>query len=100
MPRTRNRSAAETARALKVDPFKYLCEQFNKMPDDKVSEKIPLALELMPYCYPKLKAVEHSASDDQIVTITIGGVQPNEVIDHEPTQLGFTESEGGAGHIN
>ena len=60
-------SASEMARRLKVDPFRYLCERFNELDDPK--NKIPLALELLPYCYPKLMATSalkcSVAEDDQ-----------------------------------
>ncbi len=80
MPRQRRRSGAEIASALNCDPFKYLCRRFNAAEDGK--EKDNLALELLPFVLPRLKAVEHSADDGSEVTITIGGkALPNEVTD-------------------
>ena len=84
MARQRRLSAAEIAKNLNADPFKYLCQRFNSMEDGK--EKDGIALELLPYCLPKLKAVEHDVAPGGAVTITLGSA---------PTQLGDTQSGGG-----
>lgn len=52
---------------LNADPLKYLVEEFNAAPS------IELALELLPYAYPKLKAVDIQQTADVKVNITIGG---------------------------
>lgn len=59
-------------RRLKADPLKYLAQRFNTA-DDDAPEKIDLALELLPYAYPKLKAVEHKSDFIGKITVTIGG---------------------------
>lgn len=71
MARPKRRSGAELARALNCDPFKYLCERFNGMGAGK--EKDGIALELLPYCLPKLKAIEVSASEGAKFQVIIGG---------------------------
>jgi hypothetical protein len=58
-------------RRLEADPLKYLVERFNTAPASK--EKDGLALELLPYAYPKLKAVDVELSGTQDINITIGG---------------------------
>jgi hypothetical protein len=54
------------------DPFTYLLNRAIKA--KSVATKDRLALELLPYCKPKLKAVELSGSMDVTVTVTIGGL--------------------------
>lgn len=60
-------------RRMKTDPLKHLVERFNKA--RKISEKTELAMVLLPYAYPKLKAVEHKveATIKQTITVEIGG---------------------------
>ena len=72
MARRRRQSASEIARQLNVDPFRYLADEFNKA-SDGTADKKELALELLPYCYPKLKAVDSTVHNTGEVTITIGG---------------------------
>ena len=70
------------ARRLNVDPFKYLYDRFNDVDDHDV--KVPLALELMPYCYPKLKAVDYELVGGGAVTINIGGQSVQALPNDEP----------------
>jgi hypothetical protein len=53
------------------DPFDYLLQRAIKSKSVKVKDRI--ALELMPYVKPKLKAVEHKGDFNVTVTVTIGG---------------------------
>ena len=57
---------------LKADPLKFLIEKFNKMPDEE-PEKVSIALELLPYAYPKLKSIDMTTEQAVNVTVTIGG---------------------------
>ena len=75
MPRARREvRASEVARRLKVDPFKYLVEQFNAA-EDGAPEKQELAMVILPYCYPKLRATTHSVDPASKIAleIVIGG---------------------------
>ncbi len=72
MANRKRQSASEIARALNVDPFRYLAKQFNEAKDG-TSDKLELALELLPYCYPKLKAIDATVNHTGDVTISIGG---------------------------
>jgi len=60
-------------RRLRADPLKHLVERFNAAADDD-PEKTELAFQLLPYAYPKLKAVEHKAHADSRIVVTIGGM--------------------------
>jgi hypothetical protein len=53
------------------DPFDHLLQRAIKATSVKVKDRI--ALELLPYCKPKLKAVEHKGDFNVTVTVTIGG---------------------------
>lgn len=53
------------------DPFDYLLTRAINSTDQ--AERDWLALELMPYCKPKLKAVEVTGDMNMTVTVTIGG---------------------------
>jgi len=87
MARPKRDSAAQVMRRLQYDPLKFLVERANKMKDDD-PKKLDLSLELLPYAYGKLRSIEHTVGEDQSVTITIGGQQPNQVKDvsdaHQP----------------
>ena len=65
--------AFAVARELGVDPLRYLLRRFSMMTDDD-NRKIPLALEIMPYTYPRLKSVDVSSTDGTAkIIISIGG---------------------------
>ena len=72
MSRPRRQSASDVAKRLKVDPFKYLCEDFN-CAEDWTPEKRGLALELLPCCYLKLKGVDFTGSIDGTALLKTGG---------------------------
>lgn len=57
--------------ALEADPLKHLVARFNTSKDEK--EKDALALELLPYAYPKLKAVDVDLTGTVDINVTIGG---------------------------
>lgn len=72
----RKPSAADIMRRLKADPLKHLVARFNAADDDS-AEKTSMALELLPYAYPKLKAVEHKGSVASSIVVNIGGDDPD-----------------------
>lgn len=80
MANRRRQSASQIASALECDPFRYLAGEFNAATDG-TKEKRELALELLPYCYPKLKAIDANLHTSGTVTVTLGGPSqpPNEV---------------------
>ncbi len=85
MANRKRQSASEIARALDVDPFRYLANEFNKATDG-TPDKRELALELLPYCYPKLKAIDATVHNTGEVTVTIGG-QPIKTINGEASEV-------------
>lgn len=64
----RSVSAADRLSGKHCDPLGYLIEQFHQNPT------IELALELLPYQCPKLKAVEHTGEIGTRITVVIGGL--------------------------
>lgn len=91
MARPKHRSAADKARALNCDPFQYLCERFNELPTCKRKDEI--ALEIMPYCYPKLKAIDLKTDGGMTVNVVIGGA------DDLPTGGETAEDKEGGGGV-
>lgn len=73
-PRRRTaRDARRVLDTLNADPLVFLARTFNRMADDD-TRKTAIALELLPYAYPKLKAVDHSGiAPGAVVQIVIGG---------------------------
>lgn len=59
---------------LNTDPLKYICEQFNTLPDGD-AKKLDLAKELLPYAYARLKNVDHSGNLTNLhkIKIVVGG---------------------------
>lgn len=64
----RSVSAADRLAARSCDPLGYLIREFEANPTKE------LALELLPYQCPKLKAVEHTGEIGTRITVTIGGL--------------------------
>lgn len=98
--RERRRSAANVMKAMRFDPLAVLVRRANKAKEGS-EEQVKLALELMPYAYPKLKAVDLQVSGDQPVNIVIGSPElaaqidkaqaqaaadAAQVIEHQPTE--------------
>ncbi|SFL44876.1 hypothetical protein [Shimia aestuarii] len=69
--RPRRESAANVLRRMECDPLRYLARRFNSALDG--DKKDQLALKLIEYTHPKLKAVEHQAGEGATITVTIGG---------------------------
>lgn len=69
MSRPRRSSAPDVMRRMKCDPLKFLVERFNEEPTEE------RALALLPYAYPKLKAVELRGPEGSAATlhVVIGG---------------------------
>lgn len=83
MPRKRRDSASQFMQRLEFNPLQVLVRQANKMAREEPhsTELRDLCLDLMPYAYPKLKAVDHDVDLNGTVTVVIGGPpqSPNEV---------------------
>ena len=98
--RTRRKSAAVLMRGMQFDPLQLLVRRANQCAAGS-AEQVKIAMELMPYAYPKLKAVDLQVSGDQPVNIVIGSPElaaqidkaqaqaaadTAQVIDHQPTE--------------